>query len=62
MRKRYTILFLVLICLNIDVIAQVGINTTNPNAALDIEKQLIASKMYGSEEEPETEIDTDADV
>ena len=37
MRKRYTILFLVLICLNIDVIAQVGINTTNPNAALDIE-------------------------
>jgi hypothetical protein len=32
------------------------------NAALDIEKQLIASKMYGSEEEPETEIDTDADV
>lgn len=37
MRKRYTILFLVLICLNIDVIAQVGINTTTPNAALDIE-------------------------
>ena len=37
MRKRYAILFLVLICLNIDVIAQVGINTTNPNAALDIE-------------------------